>query len=192
LFSGCGPRPPRAGSVLRFEERMFRASATRACASELLTEAPRFERAVRFRDLLPIGVVCAISLGRRLESADRHSERSLTRAISGGRHGRILPSPRVWCRGGARFVPACAASIRRASLRKRSRTSGSTRIAINCRGAPPRGGRPTRRIARSCSSDASGISEKSIRRVGVVRLLSFRLARLALTMQRWKLTRFSS
>lgn len=30
-------------------------------------------------------------------------------------------------------------------------------------------GRPTRRIARSCSSDASGISEKSIRRAGLVR-----------------------
>ena len=37
------------------------------------------------------------------------------------------------------------------------------------RARAPRGGRPTRRIARSCSSEASGISEKSIFRGAAVR-----------------------
>src|SRR6266545_7404958 len=41
-------------------------------------------------------------------------------------------------------------------------------MAINRRAATPKGGRPTRRIARSCAGDASGMSEKSIpnRRIG--------------------------
>src|SRR5262245_12311795 len=41
-------------------------------------------------------------------------------------------------------------------------------MAISRRAAAPKGGRPTRRSARSCAEDASGISEKSIprRRVG--------------------------
>jgi hypothetical protein len=49
-----------------------------------------------------------------------------------------------------------------ASFRKRARTSGSSRMAISRRAWVPSGGRPTRRIARSCASDASGRSEKSI------------------------------
>ena len=51
---------------------------------------------------------------------------------------------------------------RRASLRNCSRTPASTRIAISWRGSSPSGGRPTRRIAFSCSADESGMSEKSI------------------------------
>jgi hypothetical protein len=56
---------------------------------------------------------------------------------------------------------------RRASLRNRSSTAASTRIAINWRGSSPSGGRPTRRMAFNWSADESGMSEKSIwRRVG--------------------------
>ena len=51
---------------------------------------------------------------------------------------------------------------RLASFRKRASTSGSRRIAMSRRARVPSGGRPTRRIARSCAPDASGRSEKSI------------------------------
>src|SRR5262249_11282525 len=37
-------------------------------------------------------------------------------------------------------------------------------MAISRRAATPKGGRPTRRMARSCAGDASGMSEKSIPR----------------------------
>ena len=58
---------------------------------------------------------------------------------------------------------------RLASLRKRFNTSGSKRMAISRRARVPIGGRPTRRIARSCRSDVSGISEKSIPRRVTIR-----------------------
>ena len=58
---------------------------------------------------------------------------------------------------------------RAASLRSSRKTSGSSRIAINWRARSPSGGRPTRRMARSCSPEASGISEKSIFRAAPVR-----------------------
>ena len=41
---------------------------------------------------------------------------------------------------------------------------GSMRMAMSCRATLPSGGRPTRCMARSCSSDDSGRSEKSIPR----------------------------
>ena len=58
---------------------------------------------------------------------------------------------------------------RLASLRKRFNTSGSKRMAISRRAPVPIGGRPTRRIALSCRSDVSGISEKSIPRRVTIR-----------------------
>jgi hypothetical protein len=61
-------------------------------APELLAEAPRDERALRLRDLLPIGAVLAIGLGCRHESAHRHPLGPCTRAIVRAGHARILPS----------------------------------------------------------------------------------------------------
>jgi len=53
---------------------------------ELFAETPRLDRALGFRDLLPVGPLLAIGIGRRCESADRHPARPLDRAICGVGH----------------------------------------------------------------------------------------------------------
>src|SRR5687767_13252973 len=68
-------------------------------APELLTEAPCFERALRFGDLLPIGMVLAIGVGRRRESADRHPARPLERAHRRVGHGAYLTNSRTTLAG---------------------------------------------------------------------------------------------
>src|SRR5262245_61121154 len=61
-------------------------------APELATETPGLERTLRLRDLLPIGKVLAIGVGRRRETADCHPAGPLGRAISPVGHRRILPT----------------------------------------------------------------------------------------------------
>jgi hypothetical protein len=97
-------------------------------APELLTEAPGHERALRFRDLLPIGTVLAIGVGRRCEPADRHPPRPLNRAIGRVGHERILTRRVRSCTTTSLTQTACSsASLPPSALRA---TTGKLRIHV--------------------------------------------------------------